>query len=118
MTVSALTVDDLRAVHVADLRALATDPRHHIQAQRRKLFARLGLIEFGWAEKSGARRWLVTQAGHDLLAKTTVGAAPEIPRSLVPPNGYYMGDQATKRKPDRYDRPVQPPGVFKKGLTR
>lgn len=40
-----IAATDLTASHLADLTALAANPRHRLQPQRRKLLVRLGLIQ-------------------------------------------------------------------------
>lgn len=44
MTAFALTVVDLDVSHYRTLRAIADNPRHHVQPQRLALFRRLGLV--------------------------------------------------------------------------
>lgn len=44
MSTDSITLASLTASHIADLRAVAANPRHVLQPQRRDLLKRLGLI--------------------------------------------------------------------------
>jgi hypothetical protein len=73
-----ITVDTLRPEHLDILRAIAQNPRTHIQPQRRKVFVRLGLIApiepkrppgGKGRKKAIPRAHALTELGRTVLAK-------------------------------------------------
>jgi DNA-binding PadR family transcriptional regulator len=103
---------------IVGLRLVATGQASIVQRAQLRFFARNGLAEWRETDERGRKLWRLTEAGNEALDKAKDMTTPNVPRSPMPASGYYVDGTATKRKPDRYDRPVQPPGVFKKGLTR
>jgi len=97
-----LTVDTLRAEHLADLRLLHANPRFPLQPQRRKVFVRLGLIrpaEPPRAPREG--RGNPPRRAHvlTLLGEQQIEAAPEPkvdPLRRVPHTG-YLSERAQAR---------------------
>lgn len=86
-----LKIADLRPSHLADLRNLQRSPRYHIQPVRRIMFQRLGLIREGALQENGLRKtWVLTDTGEQLLANLPVVSVPNVPRSPLPPSGYWV----------------------------